>query len=188
MQTGWRCHEHGHVMPYRLQPASEAVAVDLARRADVPVWAPAPLPTGWTVTGFGHAGEEKSGPRATVVACAGPSPVGGPVDLLLVAEEPGVGLGTRYCGVADHDVEGAIRQPPARRITVGGHQCPLWSIACAPDRVAFVGEAGGVWLWLVMWPSDADLVLADGLGLADLRDGGAEHLLFGAAGPYLATG
>ena len=38
------------------------------------------------------------------------------------------------------------------------------------DRAAFVGEAYGVWLWLVIWPMNAAWLLAEQLDLLDLRD------------------
>jgi hypothetical protein len=35
--------------------------------------------------------------------------------------------------------------------------------------VAFVGEASGVWLWAVLWPPAAELVLLEHVELHDLR-------------------
>ena len=62
----------------------------------LPLWCPWPLPPGWTLTGVAWAGDDRTGVRATAVACSGPAPLGGgPADLVFVAEEPGVGLGTR---------------------------------------------------------------------------------------------
>ena len=74
------------------RPVPEAVE-RLRTEAAVPFWAPSPLLPGWTVTGIGWAGDDRSGTRGTVLACTGPAPLGGVADLLLVAEEPGVGLG-----------------------------------------------------------------------------------------------
>ena len=41
--------------------------------------------------------------------------------------------------------------------------------------MAFVGEALGVWLWAVLWPPAAELVLLEHVELHDLRD--ATHAL-----------
>jgi hypothetical protein len=53
--------------------------------------------------------------------------------------------------------------------------------------VAFVGEAMGVWLWAVLWPPAAELVLVEHVALHDLRD--AAHtgidLPLGAPCPHL---
>ena len=35
--------------------------------------------------------------------------------------------------------------------------------------MAFAGEAGGVWLWAVLWPPAAELVLLEHVVLHDLR-------------------
>jgi hypothetical protein len=61
--------------------------------------------------------------------------------------------------------------------------------ATPPDRAAFVGEAGGVWLWLVMWPADAALLLLEHLVLEDLREQPTlrSRLLFGAPTDRLST-
>lgn len=75
-------------------PSVEALGV-VVHRARVPVWMPWPLPVGWLFTGAAYAGDDRSGGRATVVACSGPGPLGGMAELLLVAEELGVELGAR---------------------------------------------------------------------------------------------
>jgi hypothetical protein len=64
---------------------------------------PWPLPVGWLFTGVAYAGDDRHGGRATAVACSGPGPLGGMGELILVAEELGVGLGARYAGVDGPD-------------------------------------------------------------------------------------
>ena len=97
--SAWRCEVHGDVYPlFPAYPPSREGMEALLRTAAVPVWLPWPLPVGWLVTGFAGAGDERVGARACVVALSGPNPVGGPGDLLVVAEEPGVGLGARLAG------------------------------------------------------------------------------------------
>ena len=51
-----------------------------------------------------------------------------------------------------------------------------------------MGEAAGLWLWLVAWPETADLMVHDDLTLVDLRDTGhALDLPYGALSPHLAS-
>ena len=73
-----------------------------------------------------------------------------------------------------------------------GWPTPLWSVLEDPDlahdRSVWVGEAGGAWLWLVVWPETADLLLHDGLSLVDLRDPAFSlDLPFGALSPRLGA-
>jgi hypothetical protein len=56
----------------------------------------------------------------------------------------------------------------------------------APDRAAFAGEMAGNWLWVVLWPDTAGVLLVETLPLRDLRDPGQNlDLPFGAASPRL---
>ena len=86
----WQCDVHGAVYPLQpvIPPSVEALGV-VVHRARVPVWMPWPLPVGWLFTGVAYAGDDRSGGRATAVACSGPGPLGGVGELLLVAEELG---------------------------------------------------------------------------------------------------
>ena len=170
MSSDWTCGVHGAVAPYVASPRTSAAALrQLAERSAVPVWVPLPLLPGWTVTGLARAGDDRRGASATVVALSGPSPVGGPADLLLVAEEPGTGLGARLAGVDGLDAGEVVRGAPDAKVLAAGHPTPLWSVASAQDRAVFVGEALGVWLWAVLWPSAAELVLLEHVDLHDLR-------------------
>lgn len=161
---------HGAVVPYSVvsRPTAEGVR-QLAAQARVPLWSPLPLLPGWVLTGLSHAGDERTGTCAAAVALSGPSPLGGPADLVLVAEEPGVGLGARLAGLAVLD-PGPCEGAPDAKLLAAGHPTPLWRCPSAADRVAFVGEALGVWLWAVLWPPAAELVLVEHLELRDLRD------------------
>ncbi len=169
MSSDWECALHGAVVPYTAlpRPSSEGVR-QVARRAQVPVWAPLPLLPGWTLAGLATAGDDRTGARAAVVALAGPSPVGGPADLLLIAEEPGIGLGARCAGLDVLD-PGPQDGAPDAKLLASGHPTPLWRCPSSDDRVALVGEAGGVWLWVVLWPPAAELVLLEHVVLHDLR-------------------
>ena len=142
----------------------------------MPVWVPWPLPHGWLVTGFCGAGDERTGSRGTAVALSGPNPVGGPADLLVIAEEPGVGLGAGLAGLKGLDPgSGFASGVPHATVRVGGHEACLWLVApgeCAgPDGcAAFAGEVGGGWVWIVFWPDSAGVMLVESLALRDLRD------------------
>lgn len=67
--------------------------------------------------GGASAGDERTGARATAVALAGPSPLGGPADLVLVAEEPGVGLGARLAGSRARTRASTVAAAPGRTST-----------------------------------------------------------------------
>ena len=170
MSSDWQCERHGAVLPLHVLPR---VGPDVLARASadakVPLWSPVPLLPGWTVTGLATVGDERSGPRATALALSGPSPLGGPADLVLVAEEPGIGLGARYAGESSIDPGLVVDGPPEAKVEAAGHPTPLWRCPSADDRVAFVGEALGVWLWAVLWPPEAELVLLEDVDLHDLR-------------------
>ena len=89
-----------------LQPVVQPSVKELAAAAahsQVPMWLPWPLPAGWEFTGVAYAGDDEGGARATVIACSGPSPFGGRGELLLVAEEMGIGLGARFAGLEGTD-------------------------------------------------------------------------------------
>jgi hypothetical protein len=190
MDSAWQCERHGAVAPLRVPPHTSPEHLrQAARRAVVPVWSPLPLLPAWTVTGLATAGEERSGSVAVAVAFSGPSPLGGPADLVLVAEEPGTGLGARYAGLETLDPGGAADGAPDAKLEAAGHDTPLWRCASADDRCAFVGEAGGVWLWAVLWPPAAELVLLEHVVLHDLRSEvhATEVLPFGAPTSRLST-
>lgn len=173
---------HGPVQPYFA--AHPEALVQLRTTAIVPVWSPRPLLHGWTMGGLGYCGDARRGATATLLALAGPSPLGGPADLVLVAEEPGVGLGARMAGLGTVDPGHLVDGAPEAKILAQGHPTPLWRVESADDRVAFVGEAAGVWLWAVLWPPAAELVLMEHVDLHDLRFDPYE-LPLGAPSPRL---
>jgi hypothetical protein len=143
------------------------------------------------VAGFACAGDERTGARATIVALSGPNPLGGPGDMLVVAEDPGIGLGAGLAGLEEVDPGGgfAITQPSAAA-SFGNRDVPLWLVD-TPDRAVFAGEAEACWLWLVLWPETAGALLIDPIELRDLRDLRDPcqdlDLPFGAPSPRLAS-
>jgi hypothetical protein len=142
---------------------------------------PYPLPVGWLVNGLAYAGDERTGARATVTALCGPAPAGGGADLLLVAEEPGIGLGAWCAGLPGPDPGPALSGAPEGKVEVGGHPTALWLVAgAAEDRCVLVGEAEGLWLWAVLWPAAASLLLLERMELRDVRSQVPPGLEYGA--------
>jgi hypothetical protein len=141
---------------------------------------------GWLVTGFAEVGDDRTGGRASVVALCGPAISHGPADVLIVAEEPGVGLGAALAGLDGPDPgEGFDAGPPNAKIEVLGHPAPLWCVGGPDDRAVYAGEALGNWLWTIAWPADAGCLIAlSELALIDLRDHELD-LPFGAFSPRL---
>lgn len=169
--NAWTCNEHGAVLP--LQPVShpgpEALEY-LRTQAKVPIWLLWPPPAGWMITGLAHAGDDRSGARATVVACSGPAPLGGVGDVMVIAEEPGLGLGARFAGLPGPDPGAGFDAGPAPiKMVVDDHLTPFWNVDGGPQAAVFVGEAKGLWLWLILWPADAGLLLLEHMSIIDLR-------------------
>jgi hypothetical protein len=186
-QSAWQCSLHGAVLPLRTAYRPDHDGLQrLLLDAVVPVWLPWPLPIGWLVTGFAGAGDDSSGSRACAVALSGPDPVGGLGDMLLISEEPGMGLGARFAGITGPDPgEGFATGPPHAFVKFGHHEFPLWHVA-APGLAAFAGEVLGNWLWIVLWPDTAGLLLVEAMSLRDLRDPGQDlDLPFGPRSPRL---
>src|SRR5947209_8867675 len=156
--SAWRCDWHGEVDPLfpAFKPSRDGLDGLLrlfkSGTAGVPAWLPWPLPAGWLVAGFAGAGDERTGARACAVALSGPNPVGGPADMVVVAEEPGVGLGAGLAGLDSVDPGAGFASDQAvAAASFGNHDFPLWQVA-SPDRAVFAGEVEGLWLWVVLWP------------------------------------
>lgn len=172
---------HGAVLPRQpaRPPSPEGLAAAL-HDARVPLWMPWPLPPGWLVTGFLNVGDERSGARACAVAVSGPALLQGTADMLLIAEEPGVGLGAWYAGLEEVDPGRRIGDgPPHAKVEIQAtgtrpHQLPLWALTGGRDRAVYIGEAMGNWLWIVLWPADAGVLMVDELHLIDLREPGMD--------------
>jgi hypothetical protein len=150
-----------------VEPDYDAFAEHLVRSRPLPTWLPWPLPDGWQVTDFGCVGTEGRTPQAAYATCTGPSELDGVVELTVVTEEPGVGLGAR-CGRVTHTDPGreAGEGVPPTRIRVEQNSVPMWLVttdegADALDRAVLAGEAMGRWLWLVLRPASAALLLPE---------------------------
>ncbi len=146
------------------------------------------------VTGAAWVGDDRTGPRASALALSGPAPlVGGPADLVLVAEEPGVGLGMHLAGASGPDPGPELREkiestPPHAKVKAVGHPTPLWAVAADGDRSAYVGEARALWLYVVTWPAAAGYLLAESIELRDLVEARPSELVFGAPSLRLSAG
>jgi hypothetical protein len=138
--------------------------------------------------------------RATVTTTVGTSDLDGEVEVTIVSEEPGIGLGSRCAGTTYDDPGPQISNgPPAIRVRAGGRTVPLWLVEDHLDdhdaqsgnpsddellaRAVFAGEADGRWLWLVMKPASAALLLHDDWLLADVTGFGPEALEMPFGGP-----
>lgn len=195
----WICDRDGPVLPLNT-PAHVnhdvmTVGAAAAAQGGVPMWCPWPMPAGWMVTGVAWVGDENhSRVSATVVVCSGPTPLGaGPADLLLIAEELGVGLGARMAGLSGPDLgpglagQAAADQPHAK-VKAGGHPTPLWSVGVPDDHSVYAGEAKGRWLYVVAWPAHAGYFLAETPTLHDLTEWVPPELVYGAPSSRLLIG
>jgi hypothetical protein len=127
-----------------------------------------------------------------VLTCtSGTSEADGPVDVLVVAEEAGTGLGARCAGTRYTDPGHEIgERPPSARVRIGSQSVNLWDISTSGydgefDRSVLAGEAGGRWLWIVLRPASALLLFRDDWILRDVSGAGPQlvELPFGGHRP-----
>jgi Family of unknown function (DUF6758) len=175
---GWTCPDHGETKPlHRPEESSYDGFVQALRLAgEFPTYLPWPMSPGWAVSDFAVVGEDDA--RATVTCSSGTSALDGPVDVFVVSEESGTGLGARCAGSihVDPGPEVGLGPPPVR-VRVLSQSVPLWQVSVvAPtpgsdielDRAVFAGEEGGRWLWMVLRPASAMLLLRDEWILRDV--------------------
>lgn len=200
--ASFACSAHGPIEPlWRPDEADyDSFAELVGRSDDLPTYLPWPMSPGWSIADFGCVGHDGR-VRATVTTTVGTSELDGEVEVTIVSEEPGVGLGARCAGTTYDDPGPQISNgPPAIHVRAGGRTVPLWLVddarEDAPDsgaphhaeddilaRVVFAGEADGRWLWLVMRPASAALLLHDDWLLADVTGFGPEALEMPFGGP-----
>lgn len=189
-ESGWSCASHGPTpLLWRAAEASyESFGEHLRRAASFPTYLPWPLAAGWQVTDFGVVVDGRE-PLATVASASGWSTVDGPVELTIVSEEPGTGLGARCAGTIHSDPGAEIGSTAASlKVRVDGQQVRLWplsTVAAADtlDRGVAAGEAHGRWLWLVVNPASALLLLREDWSIADVSSMGAPLLELPFGGP-----
>jgi hypothetical protein len=190
--SAWSCPDHGLVEPlWRPDEATyDAFVEHLGATARFPTYLPGPLSPGWRVTDFAAVGAPGRG-RAAMTCVSGTSALDGPVDVLVVAEEPGIGLGARIAGTAHDDPGPEVGEgPPSVRVRIDSQTVPLWPVSTSAsssewDRSVVAGEAGGRWLWMVMRPASAMLLLRDDWILRDVSGLGPPlvELPFGGPAP-----
>jgi hypothetical protein len=168
-----------------LKNATPEAIEHVCAHTGVPCWAPAPMPRGWMLAGLGYVGDDRDRGRAGIVACSGPAPLGGSADMLLISEEPGTGAGAGYAGLAEPDPGPAISGARAATVEAAGHPTALWTVDTPGDRYVLVGEAMGLWLWVILWPAAAGYIFAENVTLHDLRDSVPSEMDAGAYSPYL---
>jgi hypothetical protein len=167
----------------------ESLAAHLAASRSFPTYLPWPVSPGWSVSDFACVGDGRGAAVATLTCTSGTSELDGPVDVLVVAEEPGTGLGARCARTAHVDPGAEIHdQPPTARVRIGRQPVSLWDVSTSAtdgelDRSVVAGEAGGRWLWLVLRPASALLLLREDWILRDVSEVGPPLLDMPFGGP-----
>ena len=138
----WSCPDHGVVEPlWRPTEASYDAFVDhLGATARFPTYLPWPLSPGWRVTDFAAVGTVDRG-RAAMTCVSGTSTLDGPVDVLVISEEPGIGLGARIAGTRHDDPGTEVGEGP--RHDAGPHRLQV-DPALAGLHVLGLGRVGPV--------------------------------------------
>ncbi|GAA3826244.1 hypothetical protein GCM10022242_29450 [Nocardioides panacisoli] len=191
---GWSCPEHGEVVPlWRPESATyDEFARHLGRTAAFPTYLPWPLGPGWSISDFAAVAPEQGSAVASMTCVSGTSVLDGPVDVIVVSEEAGTGLGARVAGLGDGADPGAeLGDGPATvRVRLEARTVGLWPVSVSSsdgelDRSVLLGEAEGRWLWLVLRPASAILLLRDDWILRDVSatGPGLVALPFGGPGP-----
>jgi len=178
----WTCPEHGATRALWRPPEAtyDAFARHLAATPAFPTYLPWPISPGWTVTDFAAVGDPPDRATATLTCSSGTSELDGPVDVLVVAEEAGVGLGARCAGTRYDDPGADIgRRSPTTRVRIGSQPVGLWDVSTSSadgefDRSVLAGEAAGRWLWIVLRPASALLLLRDDWILRDVSAAGPQ--------------
>ncbi|HJQ06845.1 MAG TPA: DUF6758 family protein [Nocardioides sp.] len=192
----WSCPEHGEVIPvWRPKTATyDGFAAHLERAGTFPTYLPWPLGPGWTVTDFAVVANAESA-RATLTCVTGSSALDGPVDVFVISEEPGTGLGARVAGLLTGDVGervdpgGEVGEGSSLvKVRLGTYPVGLWPVSVSGvggelDRSVLAGEAEGRWLWLVLRPASAILLLRDDWILRDVSATGPQLVTLPFGGP-----
>jgi hypothetical protein len=182
--ASWSCPEHGATQALwrPVEATYEAFASQLVASGSFPTYLPWPMSPGWSVTDFARVSDAPGRTRATLTCTSGASELDGPVDAMLVAEEAGTGLGARCAGTRYDDPGGDIgHRPPTTRIRIGSLAVNLWDISTSSadgefDRSVLAGEASGRWLWIVLRPASALLLLRNDWILRDVSHLGPQLL------------
>lgn len=167
----------------------ETFAAQLAASPHFPTYLPWPMSPGWCVIDFATVRDGGGRVTATLTCVSGTSELDGPVDVIVVAEEAGTGLGARCAGTRYDDPGTDIGdRPPTARLRIGSQAVNLWDVSTSRsdgefDRSVLAGEAGGRWLWVVLRPASALLLLRDDWILRDVSTVGPQLLEVPFGGP-----
>jgi hypothetical protein len=174
------------------QPTYDAFVLHLRAAGDFPTYLPWPMGPGWAVSDFAVTTSDAGRPVGTLTCVSGTSELDGPVDVFVVAEEPATGLGARCAGLPGDDPGREVGDgvPPVR-IRIGSVSVPLWAVSTSVrglaelDRTVLAGEASGRWLWIVLRPASAVLLMRDEWILRDVSGLGPPlvEMPFGGTGP-----
>lgn len=182
------CAEHGPVPPlWRPPEASYDSFAEVVRRAgSMPTYLPWPMSPGWSIADFGCVCDRRT--LATVTTTTGTSDLDGPVEITVVTEDPGVGLGSRCAGTPYVDPGDQVGTGPHDiHVRAGGLPVLMWAVDADDEELleksVFAGEADGRWLWLVVRPASAALLLRDEWLFADVSGFGPEALEMPFGGP-----
>jgi hypothetical protein len=188
-----RCPVHGEVQTLWSPPevSYDGFADHLGAAVDFPTYLPWPMSPGWSVSDFAvvATGDETGRAWATATCSSGTSELDGPVDVFVVAEEPGTGLGARCAAIDRSDPGREVGEGPhAARVRVDSQAVKLWAVSTSSadrefDRSVFAGEAHGRWLWLVLRPASAMLLLRDDWILRDVSSVGPSMVEMPFGGP-----
>jgi hypothetical protein len=187
--SSWACPDHGPTAVLRRPDVASyhGFVEALSAAGDFPMYLPWPMSPGWAVSDFAVVGEGDA--QATMTCSSGTSALDGPVDVFVVSEESGTGLGARCAGTTHLDPGPEIGVgPPMVRVRIGSQSVQLWAVSTAAsdlelDRSVVAGEAGGRWLWVVLRPASAMLLLRDEWILRDVSGIGPPLVEMAFGGP-----
>ena len=139
---GWTCPAHGPVAPlWRPGTASyDDFAEHLETAGRFPTYLPWPMSPGWSVSDFGVVGGRAEPARATMTCCSGTSQLDGPVDVLVVAEEAGTGLGARCAGLPGDGPATDLRTEAPVKVHLDARSVPLWAVSTSAFQHAATGR------------------------------------------------
>jgi hypothetical protein len=161
----------------------------LSRAETFPTYLPWPLGPGWSVTDFAAVAPQEGPAVGSLTCVSGSSALDGPVDVIVVSEEPGTGLGARVAGLDVTDPGQEVGDgPPTVKVRLDAHPVGLWPVSTSGtdgdwDRSVLAGEAEGRWLWLVLRPASAILLLRDDWILRDVSATGPQLVALPFGGP-----
>lgn len=166
-----------------LTPLARPHVVDIDGLRDVSelvpersIYLPWPMSPGWSIADFGCVPGTDA---ATFTVTVGSTIPDGRVEVSVISEDPGVGVGARCAGLAGVDPGRQLGvefggERPAAYVRIDSRAVPLWIIrSLDPDAdpletTAFAGEADGRWLWVVIRPASAALLMRDDWLLTDI--------------------